>query len=248
VIDTLALLATFALLAGWGVLRVWRRRAAAGYLAAFRATAAGRQRARRTPAPREEEAWPGTTDLAPGRGLEVAEHADRGEFDDAVAHGAATIALRRRDDPVAADDPLVALTADLPLRELTLALYRARGYEYEALPVGPPPWSGVLRHRRDPRRSYALLCADDRCVGAIDIALWRQQARGAGLHRLLVVTERGVPAATELHASVRVFDRAGMHGEMRQLGVPFAAKLIAYARAQCGAGVAAREARRTDAG
>jgi hypothetical protein len=123
-----------------------------------------------------------------------------------------------------------AVGADVPLRELALAWFEARGYR--ASPASPAvrPIELVLRHKNDPARAYAFVVERQRIDGQRVRSLL-EQARSIGLMKLLVVAEAGAePGAAEARKSVRLVDRAALDAEFRRLELNVAAKIIAVAR------------------
>ncbi len=129
--------------------------------------------------------------------------------------------------------------ADVPLRELVLAWFEARGYR--SAPASPVvrPIELVLRHKNDPARAYAFVVATQRVT--VDRVLnLAQQARSIGLIRVLIAADAGgAEEATSAKRGVRVMDRALLDAELRKLDLSIAAKIIAVARKRAAARPAA---------
>jgi len=129
--------------------------------------------------------------------------------------------------------------ADVPLRELVLAWFEARGYR--SAPASPVvrPIELVLRHKNDPARAYAFVVATQRVT--VDRVLnLAQQARSIGLIRVLIAADAGgAVEATSAKRGVRVMDRALLDAELRKLDLSIAAKIIAVARKRASARAAA---------
>ncbi|MCS7100107.1 MAG: hypothetical protein NZL99_00265 [Burkholderiaceae bacterium] len=141
--------------------------------------------------------------------------------------------------PVAAAAPATATRTapgeDVPLRELVLAWFEARGYR--ASPASPivRPIELVLRHKDDPARAYAFVVATQR-VTVERVQQLAQQARGIGLIRVLVVADAGLsPDAPQAKRGVRVLDRMALQAELAKLDLSVAAKIIAVARKRAAA-------------
>jgi hypothetical protein len=118
----------------------------------------------------------------------------------------------------------------VPLRELVLAWFEARGYRGAPASTAVRPIELVLRHKADPARAYAVVVESQR-VTAERVQELRAQARGIGLIRLLVVAAAGsAPGAADGMKGVRVMDRATLEREFGQVDLTIAAKIIAVAR------------------
>lgn len=125
--------------------------------------------------------------------------------------------------------------ADVPLRELALAWFEARGYRSSPASAAVRPIELVLRHKDDPARAYAFVVEAAR-VSTERVQALRAQARSIGLVRLLIVAAGGAaPRAAEGFKGVRLMDRMAIEGEFRQLDITVAAKIIAVARKRAGA-------------
>ena len=125
-----------------------------------------------------------------------------------------------------------ALSPNVPLRELVLAWYEARGYR--GSPASPAVWpiELVLRHREDAARAYAFVVQHDH-VSVDRITALIEQAREIGMMRVAVIAEAGYESAAKEVAKkrhVRLIDRSAMEAELSELQLPTAAKIIALAR------------------
>ncbi len=124
--------------------------------------------------------------------------------------------------------------AHVPVRELALAWFEARGYRPSPASEAVRPIELVLRHRNDAGRAYAFV-VEPRPVSAeraIDLA---QQARSIGLMRLLVAAEAGIDGDARQRVrklGVRLIDHAAMRAEFDKLEINVAAKIIAVARSR----------------
>jgi hypothetical protein len=124
---------------------------------------------------------------------------------------------------------------EVPLRELVLAWFEARGYR--SAPASPVvrPIELVLRHKDDPSRAYAFVVGTQRVTSERVLQL-AQQARGIGLIRVLIVADAGLTQdAPNAKRGVRVMDRAALSAELAKLDISVAAKIIAVARKRAGA-------------
>ena len=125
-----------------------------------------------------------------------------------------------------------AISPNVPLRELVLAWYEARGYR--GSPASPAVWpiELVLRHREDAARAYAFVVQNDH-VSVDRITALIEQAREIGMMRVAVIAEAGYESAAKEVAKrrhVRLIDRSAMEAELSELQLPTAAKIIALAR------------------
>lgn len=124
---------------------------------------------------------------------------------------------------------------DVPLRELALAWFEARGYRSAPASPAVRPIELVLRHKDDPARAYAFVVESNR-VSSERVQALRGQARAIGLVRLLIVAAGGaVPRAADGFKGVRLMDRSALEAEFKQLDISVAAKIIAVARKRSGA-------------
>jgi hypothetical protein len=134
-------------------------------------------------------------------------------------------------DAVAKRKPDV-ISPNVPLRELVLAWYEARGYR--GSPASPAVWpiELVLRHREDAARAYAFVVQNDH-VSVDRITALIEQAREIGMMRVAVIAEAGYESGAKEVAKrrhVRLIDRPAMEAELSELQLPTAAKIIAIAR------------------
>jgi hypothetical protein len=119
---------------------------------------------------------------------------------------------------------------DVPLRELALAWFEARGYRSAPASAAVRPIEQVLRHRHDPARAYAFVVESGR-VTAERVQQLRTQARSIGLLRVLIVANDGADDGAALKSKgVRLMDRTSLAAEFDQLDFSVAAKIIAVAR------------------
>ncbi len=125
-----------------------------------------------------------------------------------------------------------AISPNVPLRELVLAWYEARGYR--GSPASPAVWpiELVLRHREDAARAYAFVVQNDH-ISVDRITALIEQAREIGMMRVAVIAEAGYESGAKEVAKrrhVRLIDRSAMEAELSELQLPTAAKIIAIAR------------------
>ncbi|MCS6945035.1 MAG: hypothetical protein RMK97_06435 [Sutterellaceae bacterium] len=124
---------------------------------------------------------------------------------------------------------------DVPLRELVLAWFEARGYRPAAASPVVRPIELVLRHKNDPARAYAFV-VDTQRVTIERVQQLTQLARGIGLIRVLVVADAGLsPDVPQAKRGVRVLDRTALQAELARLDLSVAAKIIAVARKRAAA-------------
>lgn len=138
---------------------------------------------------------------------------------------------------VAATPPRGPIAPNIPLRELALAWYEARGYR--GSPASPAVWpiELVLRHREDAARAYAFVVQTDH-VSVDRITALIEQAREIGMMRVAVIAESGYERGAKEVArkrNVRLIDRRTMEAELAELQLPTAAKIIAVARTRSSA-------------
>ncbi len=130
------------------------------------------------------------------------------------------------------------INVDVPLRELSLAWFEARGYRGAPASPAVRPIELVLRHKDDPARAYAFVVEPQPVDGSRVTALLRQ-AREIGLLRVLIVADAGAEqTAAAGKKGARVMDRAAMDEEFRKLDLGVAAKIIAVARKRAASRVA----------
>lgn len=129
---------------------------------------------------------------------------------------------------------LAVVERPVPVRELALAWFEARGYRPSAASQAVRPIELVLRHRQDPSRAYAFVVERDHVDTGRATALL-EHARSIGLSRLLVAAEGGVDHDTRRQfrrQGVRLVDQAEMQREFERLEISIAAKIIAVARSR----------------
>jgi len=125
-----------------------------------------------------------------------------------------------------------SVSPGVPLRELVLAWYEARGYR--GSPASPAVWpiELVLRHREDAARAYAFVVQNDR-VSVDRITALIEQAREIGMMRVAVIAEAGYESGAKEIAKkrhVRLIDRSAMDAELSEMQLPTSAMIIAIAR------------------
>ncbi len=139
----------------------------------------------------------------------------------------ATPAGRSPAAPEAADG-----AARVPVRDLVLAWYEARGYRAAALPAASRPLELLLNHRKTPARSYAFVATHE-LLGAQQATSLFALARAGGWPRLLIAAEGGAAAGLAKalqRQGIRVFDEAAINAELAKVDIRIAAKIIAVAR------------------
>lgn len=118
---------------------------------------------------------------------------------------------------------------ELPLRELALTWFEARGYRCAPASPAVHPIQRVLRHKHNPARAYAVV-VEVQQVTPERVQELRHRAREIGLMRLLIVAAAGAaPRAAKGAKGVRLIDRQALDHELSQLDVAVAAKIIAVA-------------------
>lgn len=121
---------------------------------------------------------------------------------------------------------------NLPLRELILAWFEARGYRTAPASSALRPIELVLRHKDDPARVYGFVVEDSH-VTLERVKALRTQAKSVGLIRLLLVVNASAePEVFEAlrRKGVRAMDRAAIEQELAALDFSVAAKIMAVAR------------------
>ena len=129
--------------------------------------------------------------------------------------------------PTRADGPV-------PVRELALAWFEARGYRPSSASQAVRPIELVLRHRKDPSRAYAFIVEHERLT-AERVAVLVDHAHSIGLTKILVAAETAVEADTRRRfrrEGVRLVDQDEMRREFDKLDLRVAAKIIAVARSR----------------
>lgn len=131
----------------------------------------------------------------------------------------------------AAPVSLANLADDVPLRNLVLAWYEARGYR--PVPAAPAlrPIDVVLRHRDDPARSYAFVYEPGRATAPRASTLL-DLARSAGLAKLLVAAEHGGDSALRANRmkNVRMLDWPTIDADLKKLDRQIAGRIVGIAR------------------
>jgi hypothetical protein len=154
----------------------------------------------------------------------------------AAAAPAVAVADRRGGAAATAADDARAAAADrvVPVRELALAWFEARGYRPSNASQAVRPIELVLRHRQDPARAYAFIVEQEK-VTAERAAALVDHAHSIGLTRVLVAAEKGIDAGTRhrfRRQGVRLMDQDEMRREFDKLDLRVAAKIIAVARSR----------------
>jgi len=129
----------------------------------------------------------------------------------------------------------------IPVRELVLAWFEARGYRASTAFSDAHPIELVLHHRKDRDRSYAFV-VENALVTSARASSLLAQARAAGLPRLLIAAEAGTEEDLSKRVQrlgIRVFDERGIRAQLGKIDIRIAAKIIAVAR---GRGLARRTA------
>jgi len=148
-----------------------------------------------------------------------------------VAQAAAASVPGSATPPVKRPDPL---QERVPVRDLVLTWFEARGYRASAVSVQFRPIELELRHRSDGDRIYAFVAERER-LGVERAATLLKVAKAAGHARLLVAAEAGsdVEGLRALQASgLRVFDEAAIRAELGKIEVRVAAKILGAARSR----------------
>jgi len=135
---------------------------------------------------------------------------------------------------VAGDAAAPAPDRAVPVRELALAWFEARGYRSSNASQAVRPIELVLRHQKDPGRAYAFIVERER-VTAERVTALVEHARSIGLTRVLVAAENGFDADARnrfRRQGVRLVDQGEMRREFDKLDLRVAAKIIAVARSR----------------
>jgi hypothetical protein len=120
----------------------------------------------------------------------------------------------------------------VPVRELALAWFEARGYRPSSASKAVRPIELVLRHRKDPGRAYAFI-VEQQLVTSERVSALVGHAQSIGLTRVLVAAESGIEPGTGRQfrrQGVRLVDQREMRREFEKLDLRIAAKIIAVAR------------------
>ncbi len=128
--------------------------------------------------------------------------------------------------------PAANAVTRVPVRELVLAWFEARGYRATNTLSDALPIELVLHHRKDQARTYAFV-VERELVTATRASWLLTQARTAGLARLLIAaeagSEHGLRKKVHRHG-IRIFDEATIRAELSKIDIRVAAKIIAVAR------------------
>src|SRR2546422_572042 len=152
----------------------------------------------------------------------------------AVAPAVAVADRTRRVPAMAADAGSAATERAVPVRELALAWFEARGYRASNASLAVRPIELGLRHKKDPGRAYAFIVERERVTGD-RVAALVEHAHSIGLTRLLVAAESGIEPGTRKQfrrEGVRLVDQYEMRREFDKLDLRVAAKIIAVARSR----------------
>jgi len=152
--------------------------------------------------------------------------------------------------PAAPPVPAMEDIDAVPVRELVLAWFEARGYRPAALPADSQPMELLLRHNATPERAYAFMMVRD-ALTAQRVSSLFTLARASGFKRLLIAA--GTAADAELvekvgAQGVKIFDAERIRGELGKIDIRIAAKIIAVARVRAATrgSAGARAPRRED--
>jgi hypothetical protein len=151
-----------------------------------------------------------------------------------VAAAVAVADRARRVPAMAVSAGSPATERPVPVRELALAWFEARGYRPSNASQAVRPIELVLRHRQDPGRAYAFIVERERVTGE-RVAALVEHARSIGLTRVLVAAEGGSDPGTGQRfrrQGVRLVDQEEMRREFEKLDLRVAAKIIAVARSR----------------
>jgi len=132
-------------------------------------------------------------------------------------------------------------TVRIPVRELVLAWFEARGYRAAPVPSMARPIELALAHRKDVDRIYAFV-VETRPVNADRAATLLTQARAAGYQRLLIAAQAGHDdGLAELlqPQGIRLFDEVAIRAELDKIDISVAAKIIGVAQGRAQARLAA---------
>jgi hypothetical protein len=147
------------------------------------------------------------------------------------------------EEPVAGSAPVRALPegsgerglgADVPLRDLVLVWFEARGYQASVASRAVLPIEYVLRHRGDPARAYAFVALSEPLTAERGAELI-ERAHGLGLERLLVTSEDGSERTVRRalrRQGLRLMDRRAIDDALAKMEFRVAAKIVAVAAAR----------------
>jgi hypothetical protein len=126
------------------------------------------------------------------------------------------------------------LGADVPIRDLVLVWFEARGYQASVASRAVLPIEYVLRHRGDPARAYAFVALSERLTAELGAGLI-ERAHGLGLERLLVTSEDGAERTVRRalrRQGLRLMDRGAIDDALAKMEFRVAAKIVAVAAAR----------------
>lgn len=122
----------------------------------------------------------------------------------------------------------------VPVRDLVLAWYEARGYRASTPLSKAGRIELILRHIKDPDRNYAFVVEPSRVTAERSAALL-SLAKTAGFQRLLIAAEAGfvdgLPAKLKKRG-IRIFNEAAILEQLAKIDISIAAKIIAVARSR----------------
>jgi len=120
----------------------------------------------------------------------------------------------------------------IPVRELVLAWFEARGYRASVAFADARPIELILQHRKDQERNYAFV-VERAFVTSERASSLLAHARASGLPRLLIAAEGGteedLPKRVQ-RLGIRLFDEPGIRAQLGRIDIRVAAKIIAVAR------------------
>jgi len=122
----------------------------------------------------------------------------------------------------------------IPVRELVLAWFEARGYRATVAFADARPIELILHHRKDQERSYAFV-VERAFVTSERASSLLAHARASGMPRLLIAAEAGteedLPKRVQ-RLGIRLFDEPGIRAQLGRIDIRVAAKIIAVARSR----------------
>jgi len=137
--------------------------------------------------------------------------------------------------PTKIPTPASAL-ANLPLRDLVLSFYEARGYRQEWAAPDIRPVELVLRNRHDHDRSYAFVhWQHPSRLDGPGLSRLARELSALGFKRAIVAVERGFDDAAIEAAkkfNLRLYDNAVIQGKILELAPELQAKLAGMSKAR----------------
>jgi hypothetical protein len=137
--------------------------------------------------------------------------------------------------PTKIPTPASAL-ANLPLRDLVLSFYEARGYRQEWAAPDIRPVELVLRNRHDHDRSYAFVhWQHPSRLDGPGLSRLARELNALGFKRAIVAVERGFDDAAIEAAkkfNLRLYDNAVIQGKILELAPELQAKLAGMSKAR----------------